>query len=263
MNNEPEKSPQYLTLDRQEVKLQFMGLLVMLSTVPCNQVDPQTMTSNALPTNSQVVPTRLLFAQELLTDIQRYRADHDRLTGLLKERAWFDEVLRQHGEGGHVAFLDLDGFKAVNDEYGHDEADEKVLKPVADTLRSCGFKIIACRRSEGDEFMIYIPRDAKLEGLQQHIKKKFSEINQTLRGTAKAGVTIGIVSVGNQELSADKLRTLLQAADQMVINAKKEREQQNNRGLLVGFIMKILKLSDSNRGNPSDGSINFIYDKQQ
>jgi diguanylate cyclase len=72
-------------------------------------------------------------------DQARKRADHDHLTGLPNRRAFETRFAREHvtartnGEQLCVAFCDIDHFKRINDEHGH-EAGDRVLKTVADTL---------------------------------------------------------------------------------------------------------------------------------
>ena len=82
-------------------------------------------------------------------------ANIDALTGLQNRRGFFktlDELLIEGGRSGPVAIgiLDLDGFKPVNDIYGH-PAGDRVLKEVAKRLVSMGPDLVAARLG-GDEF---------------------------------------------------------------------------------------------------------------
>ena len=75
-------------------------------------------------------------------ELQRL-ADHDPLTGLHNRRSFVRELERErllsvrHGAPSAVLLLDLDGFKAINDTYGHACGDD-VLQAVADRLRDPG-----------------------------------------------------------------------------------------------------------------------------
>lgn len=87
----------------------------------------------------------------------RHRADHDALTGLLNRAALQHRIDSAGLTQLAVLFVDLDGFKRINDSWGHAAGDE--------TLRLCAERIAACVRREtdwiarvgGDEFMIVMP----------------------------------------------------------------------------------------------------------
>lgn len=85
-------------------------------------------------------------------------ADHDELTGLPVSRILINKLnnflASQHREKRHIAvlFMDLDGFKSVNDNYGHDAGDT-VLKTIATRLKQCLRKQDMLVRMGGDEFI--------------------------------------------------------------------------------------------------------------
>jgi diguanylate cyclase (GGDEF)-like protein/PAS domain S-box-containing protein len=91
-----------------------------------------------------------------------WQARHDSLTGLLNRRA-FEQVLAQRyeafafeGVNSALVLLDLDHFKRVNDEGGHDAGDE-MLKQVADVLRASIRESDYAVRLGGDEFALILP----------------------------------------------------------------------------------------------------------
>lgn len=92
----------------------------------------------------------------------RHLANHDPLTGL-PNRKLFNEKLQQLVEWGEetqqlfsLLFLDLDGFKPVNDTLGHDMGDI-LLKAVAQRIKNClRSSDIVCRLG-GDEFTVMLP----------------------------------------------------------------------------------------------------------
>lgn len=91
-----------------------------------------------------------------------YNATHDELTGLLNRGLFSDrleqavmQARRQHRQVG-LLFLDLDGFKDVNDRYGHQVGDE-LLQQVAQRLVGCTRDADTVGRFGGDEFMVLIP----------------------------------------------------------------------------------------------------------
>lgn len=85
-------------------------------------------------------------------------AEQDGLTGLFNHRTIHEQLnklLKGTGEVG-IMFLDLDGFKAFNDTYGHPTGDE-VLRHIAKILvQTCGQSALIARCG-GDEFMVVFP----------------------------------------------------------------------------------------------------------
>jgi diguanylate cyclase (GGDEF)-like protein/PAS domain S-box-containing protein len=90
-----------------------------------------------------------------------HRACHDPLTGLpnryLLHKRLNQAIAREQRDGGRfaVVFLDLDGFKPINDTYGHDTGD-KLLKCVAARLASAVRDGDTVARFGGDEFVLVI-----------------------------------------------------------------------------------------------------------
>jgi len=95
-------------------------------------------------------------------------AREDSLTGLRNRRAYFEDI-QSVIEGHTILFLDLDGFKEVNDSMGH-EAGDTVLKEVSDRLQSIAsdhkFRVY---RFGGDEFLIL------LRSCDNHVVERFCE----------------------------------------------------------------------------------------
>jgi diguanylate cyclase (GGDEF)-like protein len=91
----------------------------------------------------------------------RLRADTDGLTGLLNRRAWNAlasaavESARGQGERVAVLMLDIDHFKRINDEWGH-EAGDRALQAVADALRQCSRRGDLICRYGGEEFCVLL-----------------------------------------------------------------------------------------------------------
>ncbi|WP_104989725.1 HD domain-containing phosphohydrolase [Deinococcus sp. NW-56] len=82
----------------------------------------------------------------------RTQAHTDPLTGLPNRRQ-FDRDLAALGTGGHLALLDLDHFKAVNDRHGHSGGD-RVLRQVGGRLRDPGPGGVRAYRVGGEEFAL-------------------------------------------------------------------------------------------------------------
>jgi diguanylate cyclase (GGDEF)-like protein len=88
----------------------------------------------------------------------RHLANHDTLTGLPNRRALRAKGLRLSAVDKAVIYLDLDGFKEVNDLFGHQAGDE-LLKEAADRLRRCVGERGFLARVGGDEFAVLLAGD--------------------------------------------------------------------------------------------------------
>jgi len=150
-------------------------------------------------------------------------AELDGLTGLLNARR-FHKDLRQEVERARrqaasltLAFLDMDGFKAVNDRYGHAEGDE-VLRRVARLLQE-GVRrhVDRCYRIGGDEFAILFPGAtgpdvAKvLERLRLNAREGPTDL-----GRYGASVSGGVVEL----LTGEQAGEFVRRADEMMYSAK-------------------------------------------
>jgi diguanylate cyclase (GGDEF)-like protein/PAS domain S-box-containing protein len=101
----------------------------------------------------------------------RHLADHDDLTGLINRRRFQEELERHLAQGrrygmtGALLVLDLDGFKAVNDNHGH-SAGDRVLRAVATALRDRLRESDILARLGGDEFAVLLPRETREDAEQ-------------------------------------------------------------------------------------------------
>jgi diguanylate cyclase (GGDEF)-like protein len=116
-------------------------------------------------------------------------------------------------------FLDLDGFKEINDELGHEIGDQ-VLKSVAASLRSCMRKSDTIARFGGDEFTVLLPR-IKHEGDEITVAQKIlSMVKQPLQlegRTITVSASIGIAVYPRDGADQD---VLLRTADAAMYKAK-------------------------------------------
>ena len=156
-----------------------------------------------------------------------YEASHDLLTGLLNRRAFLrqvDGILRRvdPDSGGHVLlFMDLDGFKAVNDTGGH-EAGDTLLTDVAAAMREQVRTRDALARMGGDEFAVLLV-DCPLErGLQiaDAIVASVDGLSVRAGGAdLRVGVSVGAVAVESD--GAVSVDELLRRADDACYEAKR------------------------------------------
>lgn len=158
-------------------------------------------------------------------EVIRSLAERDQLTGLYNRHKLLSdmeeslEIMRPAGEEGYVIFLDLDGFKAINDERGHRAGDE-LLRQLGAALKREPLMRNAAYRNGGDEFVVLVRGGlaralqvlATLQGLFQR--------NWVLPGgPARLGASIGVSAFPMDAGGAD---TLLQTADAAMYACKQQ-----------------------------------------
>lgn len=84
------------------------------------------------------------------------RASHDELTGLLNRGGFMHAAAARSDYGATLLYIDLDGFKPVNDMHGH-EAGDAVLREVAQRLGGVAGRHGQAARLGGDEFVLLLP----------------------------------------------------------------------------------------------------------
>ncbi len=152
----------------------------------------------------------------------RHQALHDVLTGLPNRTALQERVNRALATDASVGllFLDLDGFKAVNDSYGHGVGDQ-VLQRVADRLRHAVRGGDAPYRLAGDEFCVVVePADtATLDRVATRVAEALSDTIEVegCRIAIGASVGVGLARPG------DDPDRLLARADAAMYAVKAER----------------------------------------
>lgn len=148
-------------------------------------------------------------------------AKTDILTGLPNRTAIYDIMDKNINCTNQAAMLlDLDGFKNVNDSYGHDFGDA-VLVSVANILKSFQDKHIYQARLGGDEFLIFISHFDKpdmVECLGQKIFEEISNIKTAIGKPISISVSIGIAF--SDENDFDK-QNLIKKADLAMYKVKR------------------------------------------
>lgn len=146
--------------------------------------------------------------RELETDLF-FRAYHDDLTGL-PNRAAFRERVTQDLSAGNlisVVFLDLNGFKLINDTLGHRSGDQ-LLKGIADRLVATAPPESLVARLGGDEFAVVLPFSLTYativaEGLIRTISMPLDLDSGTVTVGAKAGVAEGSPGLRAERIMED------------------------------------------------------------
>ena len=155
-----------------------------------------------------------------------HNAHHDQLTGLPNRRLFLDRLEQaiKHAKRSKtplsVLFMDLDGFKGVNDTLGH-EAGDRLLSDVAKRLTGCVREGDTVARLGGDEFTVILA-DAKerqdVALVAQHIIDALTLPFQFAHQPVQISVSIGI---SRYPYDASSPVALLEAADQAMYKAKK------------------------------------------
>jgi diguanylate cyclase (GGDEF)-like protein len=127
------------------------------------------------------VAERAVADQQAAHDEAQYIAYHDPLTGLPNRRLFANRaeqaiaVAQRQGEMLAVCYLDLDGFKGVNDTHGH-EAGDRLLKVVANRLTDCVRAQDTVCRLGGDEFVLLLTSFASEAEVQMVLQRVLVEI---------------------------------------------------------------------------------------
>ncbi len=175
--------------------------------------------------------TVLIFVNDV-TDQQlkllesEYEASHDNLTKLTNRLAATRQIrhllsAREYSNELAIIFIDLDGFKGINDELGHDAGDD-VLRSVAERIRSVTRKSdIACRWG-GDEFLLALV-DVNVSEANEVAAKLLEAVVQPMHFrecdvTRTVGASIG-VALSTEEVS--DFATLFDQADRAMYRIKK------------------------------------------
>jgi diguanylate cyclase (GGDEF)-like protein len=169
----------------------------------------------------QDVNLRLMESEALL----RKMAHHDHLTGLAN-RSLLDESLLQAIERAKrnkskiaVLLADLDGFKPVNDNHGHDVGDE-LLKVIANRLKATVRSSDTVARIGGDEFVLLLDTIKGPHDAVHMAEKALAAISETVnvRGAElRVSASIGVAIFPDDGMEAE---TLVKHADRAMYSAK-------------------------------------------
>ena len=158
---------------------------------------------------------RMLAERDRLTDLPNRAVFFDRLTELLT-------VAAREGDRHGVLFFDLDGFKAVNDSYGH-AAGDRVLLMVGTRLRSLLRDFGIAARIGGDEFAAVVEhvRDRNdLERVAYRLEQTLTKPFAIGRYEVTLGVSVGSALFPDDATDAD---SLLARADVTMYRAKRAK----------------------------------------
>ncbi|HJV79401.1 diguanylate cyclase domain-containing protein [Noviherbaspirillum sp.] len=154
-----------------------------------------------------------------------YQATHDALTDLPNRLLFTDRLSQSINHAGHndeklaVVFLDLDGFKQVNDTFGHQVGDY-LLQSVAQRLQGCIRESDSLARLSGDEFTMAVAGKGADRNVQMVAAKVLREMTAPFDVDGKEiriGISLGISIFPDDGTSIDEL---MEKADAAMYEAK-------------------------------------------
>lgn len=201
-----------------------------------------------------VLEIRHFRMQRILEGAARYgelRATTDELTGVYNRRPVIAQLSEwaQRGRGNYaIALIDLDHFKTINDEFGHDCGD-MIIQAVASTLRNHFRDSDMVSRWGGDEFLVLIPgvRHADLVPILERLRRSITLIEKRCNEhvhsvTVSIGAAMGAIGQTPDECIA--------AADHALYRAK---EEGRNKVVAVG-----VSSPTHAQGRPEHGDLEHI-----
>jgi diguanylate cyclase (GGDEF)-like protein len=158
-----------------------------------------------------------------------FLANHDQLTELAN-RARFDNMLkktilaherRTPGKMVALVYLDLDGFKQINDQYGHHIGDQ-VLQAIAQRLRESLRETDLIARQGGDEFMLLLDHLQNEIAVSPIVDKLLSKIAEPIETTVERVSVTGSIGVAIYPIHTTNVEDLKIFADQAMYQAKSQ-----------------------------------------
>jgi diguanylate cyclase (GGDEF)-like protein/PAS domain S-box-containing protein len=154
-----------------------------------------------------------LVTHDLLTNLPSLRFAKDRLSVALN-------MARRYKKAVAVMFIDLDGFKDVNDTLGHDAGDY-VLQQVAQRMLSCVRETDTVSRVGGDEFLIIATEINAPENVVQIAKKVIHLVSQPIIFNGSQAVVSASIGIALFPDDGQDMDQLIKKADEAMYRVKK------------------------------------------
>ncbi len=200
----------------------------------------ETRTTNHLAAKSvQAVVVNLRDVQDRIEADQqlKWRAHHDSLTGLYNRAAMLDRLDRRLETAMEetrlaVLYVDLDGFKAVNDRFGHETGD-LLLSVIGERLRDTVRAEDVAARIGGDEFVVLVDTQATSEAVLSLADRIIQAVSQSVETELPGAMPSVSASIGiafaDQLTDGDRgeqAAALLADADRALYEAKARGQGQ-------------------------------------
>lgn len=165
--------------------------------------------------------------RKLMEEQVKHLAYHDALTGLPNRSLFRDRLLQAIAIAERekcilaLMFIDLDKFKPVNDQYGH-EIGDLLLKAVAERMLDCLRKSDSVARVGGDEFIVLLPDIGKQENALEVAENIRRALNRPFEIGGRHFEISSSIGVALYPDHADEERQLIKLADTAMYYAKAE-----------------------------------------
>ncbi len=225
----------YLTFERTHVRKDGSTMLVEVSSIILEQDGRQVYQSIARD-----------ITQRKITELELQRlANFDSLTGVANRTLFLDrishaiELARRNQSALVVLFLDLDGFKAVNDAFGHEQGDA-LLQLIAKRIQTCLRRSDTVARLGGDEFGILLEGIRDPDETVGIVQKLIDAVSQPFNfQNAEAFITTS-VGISVYPVHGSDPETLIQNAD-WAMYASKAEGKNNFRFFVTAMKAKALE----------------------
>jgi diguanylate cyclase (GGDEF)-like protein/PAS domain S-box-containing protein len=207
------------------------------NTVLTANGEPRTMAFRNVPLRDESGAVERILASGIDVTRQRaieadleYRASHDPLTGLFNRRRMTERLeaerrrVQRHGGTFSVILFDVDHFKAINDEYGHDRGDS-ILGALAGVVGECLRETDSLGRWGGEEFLALLPDTSG-----DHAASLAEQYRQRIEVHSFAGSVSVTISVGVATFAPDEsIERLLKRVDGYAYAAKHAGRNRTRR----------------------------------
>jgi len=163
------------------------------------------------------------------------QANYDKLTGLPNRKLFFERLERHIVESQRdrnqfaVLFIDLDGFKGINDSYGHEVGDE-VLITVGNRIQKCLRKSDTVARMGGDEYSVLLRGTADKQAAERVAKKIHMSLQKVMPIENNDCFVDSSIGIAIYPCDGEESEQLLKNADSAMYDVKK-----NGKGGVMFF----------------------------
>jgi diguanylate cyclase (GGDEF)-like protein len=188
----------------------------------------------------------------------RSPVQRDALTGLANRDALKARLSRAHREGGaeqlSLLFIDLDGFKQINDTWGHAGGD-RVLRIVAQRLSDCVRPGDLVVRYGGDEFLVVVEGVTRRRDLERLLRRVARAVERPIVVEGHPATLTASIGIAQRKRGKESIDALIAEADRAMYRAKAKGRTETRR--LVNASPRSLAVSQVFlNGRRDDGEAN-------